>query len=434
MQSALRPYLTTGVALAGATALAVTPLLVTPEVHLRPTPLASVSGDPHLTSIATDFAAAVNAVIDGIVATGVEGVAIFNAAINGGSALLQQGVTLGGTLLGAGVSYPFDAAKALTGGLLTAMTDIFGVNPITSGIASIVNGFVGPGGAGDIIAAGLRTAISGGAQVVNTLIGAGAGLLAASVNIPAGALAEVVTGFQNALTDVAAGDTSAALGDIVDGFTGAFGVVTTGLTGLFNAGVQVLTSLVQTGVAGLQLAFQVPIAAGTAIVNGFINAFGGMTSTTTLSAESVAPDTSATTRSTVTTDTTVTPKPTPAVTPKPAPVAAASLAPSTAPSGAADQPKRTVPSLPSGSSQTAVDVTGTLSQGLKGLDLGAGVSTTASGGTSQAGASDSNAGTGAEKSSPTAKRVAPHFGGTNPGKGVGKDAGAASPGETSPAA
>ena len=418
MQLALRTYVNTGVALAGATALAVTPLLVTPEVQLRPTPIASLSGDLHLTSVATDFAAAVNAVIDGFVGTTVEGVNIFNAGLSGGTSWLQQGVTLGGTLLGAGVSYPFDAAKLISGGMLTAMTDVLGVNPITSGITDIVNGFVGPNGAGEIIASGLRSAISGGALVVNSLIGAGSGLLGAAVNIPAGALGEMVTGFQNALTDFAAGDTSAALADIVGGFTGAFGVVTTGLTGLFTAGVQVLTGLVQAGIAGINLAIQTPIAAGSAIVNGFINAFSGIApmaastlapnNTTPLRAASLALGTSANTTTTVTTDTTVTP------------TVAASLAPSTVPTAAAALPKRSAPSLPSAAATTAVDVTGTISQGLKGLDLGAGVSTTASGGTSKADASTaagaSTSSTGAEHSSPTAKRVAPHFGGTNPGK------------------
>lgn len=419
MQLALRPYFTTGVALAGATALAVTPLLVTPESHLWATPLASVSGDLHLTSVATDFAAAVNAVIDGFVGTTVEGVTIFNTGLTGGTSWLQQGMTLGGTLLGAGVSYPFDAAKLISGGMLTGMTDVFGVNPITSGVADIVNGFLGPTGAGEIIAAGLRSAINGGALVANSLIGAGSGLLGAAVNIPAGVLGEVVTGFQNALTDFAAGNPSAALNDIVSGFTGAFGVVTTGLTGLFNAGVQVLTGLVQAGVAGLNLAIQTPIAAGTAIVNGFINAFTGITpmaastrapnNNALLSAASLAPGTAANTRATVTTDTTVTPK------------VAASLAPSPGPAAAAALPKRAAPTLPSASSTTAVDVTGIISGGLKGLDLGAAVSTTASGGKSQAGAPTSSATigsttTGAEHASPTAKRVAPHFGGTNPGK------------------
>lgn len=399
MQLALRPYVTTGVALAGAGALALSPIVVTPQLQLHPTPLASISADPQLTSIATDLAAAVNSIIDGFVGTAVEGVNLFDYALTNGTDFVQQGVTLGSTLLGGVVSYPVDAIGMIGDGLLTAMTDVFGVNPFTTAITSIVDGFIGPEGAAQIITAGLRDALDGGALVVNSLIGAGAGLLGAAVTIPANALGEVVTGFQNALDSFAAGDPAQAMADITAGLTAATAVITTGLQSVVNSGILVFNSLVTAGQALLNLAIQTPIAAGTAIVQGFINAFNGVVPTLAstpqqqsgpapLSAASLTAGGSA--GGSVSTNTTVTPKVT------------ASLAP-TAPS-LASLPTITPPTLPSTSSTTAGSVSGELSSSTPSLSLGSAVSTAASAGKSKAGASADGSATAGS----TGKRQAPH--------------------------
>lgn len=395
-------FFTTGVALVGAAAVAAAPIVISPDLHQNTLPLASVAADPQLTSIATDIAAAVNAIVDGFVATAVEGVAIVDTGIAGGAGLLTQGVTTGSTLLGAGVSFPFDAAKLVTGGFLEAITSVFGVNPITNAIGDIVDGFIGTGGAGDIISAGLRDAISGGALVVNSLIGAGAGLLTTAVTTPAQALADVVVGFQNALTDIAAGDPAAALADIVGGFTAATATVVAGLTDVFNSGVALAGSLITAGSAFVNLAVSVPIASGQRIVQGFIDAFNGVVPpppAATLAASGVSAAASASVTAHVDAQSSLGTSDTAAV-----------AVPDVAVPDAAvpDKVER-----PAAAPKATGGLSATISRSLAGLTAGAATSrpdSGTSGTTAGDPGADADAGTTTGGISSDGKRVAPHFG------------------------
>lgn len=270
MHSALRPYVTNGVVLVGCAALVASPIALAPQLHLTPAPLAAVSSDLQLTSVATDLAAAVNSVIDGFLNAGFAGVVAASGAIGASTLWITDGINTGASILsGVAALLPYMATQ-IGDGFTGALTDLFGTNAFTAAVTDVTDGFLG---AGTAVGDGIGSAVGIGAGAVNDTIFFAGNILTMAITTPATALTQVVNGFQNALTDLAAGNLALVLPDIVGGITAAAQTVITGVTTAFNAGVTLLQSLLTAGTQLLQVAIQTPLVAGQSIVQGFINAF-----------------------------------------------------------------------------------------------------------------------------------------------------------------
>lgn len=213
MHAAVRPYLTTGVAIVGASVLAVSPLIVVPDSMNLPDLAAveqTVSHPTQLVAFALPGAQALFSafgdVLGGMTGAGdtflsgladqiVGGTNLLNSGLSGGAGLLAAGLIGGVQLATAGAATGADAFAQIIQGLADATGEfspgadaaalsassssvVPGPGDLLSALADVFGGLTGAGGT---FLGGLSDQIVGGTALLNGALGGGAQLLAAGI-------------------------------------------------------------------------------------------------------------------------------------------------------------------------------------------------------------------------------------------------------------
>lgn len=213
MHAAVRPYLTTGVAIVGASVLAVSPLIVVPDSMNLPDLAAveeTVSHPTQLVAFALPGAQALFSafgdVLGGMTGAGetflsglaeqiVGGTDLLNGGLSGGAGLLAAGLIGGVQLATAGTATGADAFAQIIQGLADATGEFSpgaGAAALSASSSSVLPGpgdllsaladvFGGLTGAGGTFLGGISDQVVGGTALLNGALGGGAQLLAAGI-------------------------------------------------------------------------------------------------------------------------------------------------------------------------------------------------------------------------------------------------------------
>ena len=253
MHAAVRPYLTTGVAIVGASVLAVSPLIVAPDSMNLPDLAAVEQTVAHPTQLvafalpgAQALFSAFGDVLGGMTGAGdtflsgladqiVGGTNLLNSGLSGGAGLLAAGLIGGVQLATAGTATGADAFAQIIQGLADATGEFSptadaaalsassssvlpGPGDLLSALADVFGGLTGAGGT---FLGGLSDQIVGGTALLNAAMGGGAQLLAAGIlggislvtsgtSMGADSFAQIVQSLADAVSVFAPGGMAAA--------------------------------------------------------------------------------------------------------------------------------------------------------------------------------------------------------------------------------
>lgn len=338
MHAAVRPYLTTGVAIVGASVLAVSPLIVVPDSMNLPDLAAVEQTVAHPTQLvafalpgAQALFSAFGDVLGGMTGAGdtflsgladqiVGGTNLLNSGLSGGAGLLAAGLIGGVQLATAGTATGADASAQIIQGLADATGEFSpgadaaalsassasvlpGPGDLLSALADVFGGLTGAGGT---FLGGLSDQIVGGTALLNGALGGGAQLLAAGIlggislvtsgtSTGADSFAQIVQSLADAVGVFAPGGMAAATlaansasmsgvfpgpGDVLAAASDVFG----GLTG---AGTTFLGGLGDQITGGTAL-LNAELAGGAALLaSGLVNGVGLVRSGTATGADSL---------------------------------------------------------------------------------------------------------------------------------------------------
>ncbi|MFN8088796.1 MAG: hypothetical protein U0R81_07480 [Mycobacterium sp.] len=339
MHAAVRPYLTTGVAIVGASVLAVSPLIVVPDSMNLPDLAAveqTVSHPTQLVAFAMPGAQALFSafgdVLGGMTGAGdtflsgladqiVGGTNLLNSGLSGGAGLLAAGLIGGVQLATSGTATGADAFAQIIQGLADATGEFSpgadtaalsasstsvlpGPGDLLSALADVFGGLTGAGGT---FLGGLSDQIVGGTALLNGALGGGAQLLAAGIlggislvtsgtSMGAGSFAQIVESLADAvgvfgpgggMAAAALAANSASLSGVFPGPGDVLAAASDVFGGLTGAGTTFLGGLGDQITGGTAL-LNGELAGGAALLaSGLVNGVGLVRSGTATGAHSL---------------------------------------------------------------------------------------------------------------------------------------------------